>query len=368
MRRISPLTVGISIGLLMLSTACGKSSPPAKAVVLSAGGNQTCVVQKDNAKCWGKNNAGQLGDGTNQDQNVPVAVTVLPDKLSTVGVGYLDACAVTSSGDIYCWGSPLADQFRISTQGGFAAVAVGSMHTCGLTSGGAVLCWGANNFGGLGDGSTETRTTPVEVIGLNSGVSSIAAGVDFSCAVQKGAAKCWGSNDAGQLGNQTYDSSPEPASVFGLESGIKIVATGVFHACALKSNGEVWCWGENMAGELGDGTNQNSLFPVQVIQLEGGMQAVTVGGSHTCALTGAGGVKCWGSNASGQLGDGSNIDRNSPVDVNGLSSGVVAITAGASHTCALLQSGAVQCWGSNENGQLGNGSNTDSNIPVDVRL
>ena len=202
---------------------------------------------------------------------------------------------------------------------------------------------------------------------MNGDVTDIAAGVDFTCAVQKDAALCWGSNDTGQLGNGSYTSSSVPEPVSGLESGVTAIAASVFHACAVK-DGEVWCWGENLAGALGDGTNQNSSIPVKVAGLEGEIRMLVVGGSHTCVLTGAGGVKCWGANASGQLGDGSTENRNAPVDVSGLSSGVTAIAAGGSHTCAMLENGAVKCWGRNDDGQLGDGSNTDSNVPVDVRL
>jgi alpha-tubulin suppressor-like RCC1 family protein len=367
MRHINPFALGVSLFFLILSSACGMM-PAAKASLIAAGGSQTCILHSDGVKCWGRNNAGQLGDGTTQDRNSPVAVTALPDKVTAIAVGYVHACAVTESAEVFCWGSQSAEQSRIGSDPGFIAVAVGSMHTCGLTAKGGVKCWGSNSFGGLGDGTTEERLTPVDVIGLSGDVISIAAGGIFSCAVQKGAAKCWGSNGNGQLGNGTYESSATPIGIPGLESGAAIVAAGVFHACAVKTNGEVWCWGENLAGELGDGTGQNTPIPVKVINLKGGIQTVALGGSHTCALTNAGGVKCWGANASGQLGDGTTTDRNSPVDVMGLSSGVIAIAAGGSHTCAVLNGGAVKCWGLNESGQLGNGSFLDSSVPVDVRM
>jgi alpha-tubulin suppressor-like RCC1 family protein len=366
MRRFSPLTATVLLCLLLLSSACQRASA-VKASVIAAGGNQTCILDSGGAKCWGRNNAGQLGDGTMQDRSEPVAVTVLPDTLTAVAVGYTHACALTESKEIFCWGSNPADQARISVKGGFTAVTTGSMHTCALTASGGVMCWGVNSFGALGDGTTEDRTSPVEVDGLSGDVTAVAAGVDFTCAVQKGAVKCWGSNDTGQLGNGSYASSSTPVAVPGLESGVTAVAAGVFHACALK-DGEVWCWGENLAGALGDGTNQNSPVPVKVAGLEEGVRSIVVGGSHTCALTKAGGVKCWGGNASGQVGDGSTTDRNAPADVVGLTEGVIAVAAGGSHSCAVLEGGAVKCWGLNDNGQLGNGGTTGSNVPVDVRL
>jgi alpha-tubulin suppressor-like RCC1 family protein len=297
-----------------------------------------------------------------------VAVAALSEKVTAVAMGYAQTCVLVESAEAVCWGGQMAERSRFRSGAGFTTLAVGSLHICGVTARGGLMCWGANSFGGLGDGTNEERLTPVDVIGMSGGVTSVAAGGNFSCAVREGGLKCWGSNNAGQLGNGTYEGSASPILVPGMESGVSAVATGVFHACAVKANGEVWCWGENFAGELGDGTTLSNPSPVKVASLEGGIQALTLGGSHTCALTKAGGVKCWGGNSSGQLGDGSTTDRNSPVDVTGLTGGVVAIAAGGSHTCAVLTGGAVKCWGLNENGQLGNGSNQNSSIPVDVRM
>ncbi len=367
MRPIKPFVLSALLPILILSAGC-QMAPADNASRIAAGGNQTCILDSGSVKCWGKNNAGQLGDGTTEDRNTPVAVSMVSGKVSMVAMGYVTACAVLKSGEVVCWGNHPAEQSKNGSNPGYAAVAVGSMHACGLTTRGGLKCWGSNSFGGLGDGTTEERQSPVDVIGLSGDVTSVAAGVDFSCAVYKGGAKCWGSNDTGQLGNGTYESSAEPVTSTGLESGVLAVAAGVFHVCVMKTNGEIWCWGENLVGELGDGTNQNVPIPVKVINMEAGAQSVVVGGSHTCALTKSGGVKCWGGNSSGQLGDGSTSDRNSPVDVTGMTSGVVAIAAGGSHTCAVLTGGAVKCWGLNENGQLGNGTNQDSSVPVDVRL
>jgi alpha-tubulin suppressor-like RCC1 family protein len=367
MRQFTPFALGVTLLFSALCTSC-QAAPAGKVSVIAAGGNQTCILDSGGVKCWGKNNAGQLGDGTTQDRNTPVTVTALPDKVTAIAMGYIHACAVTESAEVFCWGRQTAEQTRVGSDPGYTAVTIGSMHTCGLNAHGGLKCWGSNSFGGLGDGTTEERLAPVDVIGLSGDVTSVAAGGDFTCAVQKGSVKCWGSNNSGQLGNGTFESNTNPVGIPGLESGVAVVAAGFFHACAVKTNGEVWCWGENFAGELGDGTNKNNPVPVMVNNLEGGIQIVAVGGSHTCALTKAGGVKCWGGNANGQLGDGSTTDRNSPVDVTGLSSGVIAIAAGGSHTCAVMAGGAVKCWGLNESGQLGNGANQDSNIPVDVRM
>ncbi|MCC7107591.1 MAG: chromosome condensation regulator RCC1 [Chloroflexi bacterium] len=145
-----------------------------------------------------------------------------------------------------------------------------------------------------------------------------------------------------------------------------LVAAGNLHTCALSQGGEVKCWGGNLFGQLGTGSTADSLTPVTVNGLDGGVKAVAAGGYHTCALTSAGGVKCWGLNQFGQLGDGSHKQRTTPVDVVGLEPDIIAVQAGEKHTCALSQAGRIQCWGDNDYGQLGDGTTTGRNRPVDI--
>lgn len=270
--------------------------------------------------------------------------------------------AGTAGADGKAWPSgsllpPLRNVVRIASHGS---------HTCVTLNSGAMRCWGDGIYGQLGDGGDMEQPFAVAVIGLASGVQSIATGAAHTCAVANGGARCWGYNYFGQVGNGTDTDRDLPTPVSGLGSGVTSIVAGSLHSCALTSAGGVRCWGQNGFGQLGDGTDTNRLTPVNVSGLSGGVQAIAAGGRHTCALTTTGGVKCWGDNEDGQLGDGTMTGRLTPVDVVGLGSGVQAISAGGSHTCALLSGGAIRCWGNNDEGQLGDGTTITRLTPVVV--
>lgn len=321
--------------------------------------------------------------------NTPTPMGFVNIGSRAIASGREHTCAITSNGAVKCWGYNGFGQLGDGTtttrltpvdvsglSSGGVAIAAGSNHTCALNSAGAVKCWGSNRYGQLGDGSnwTITRLAPVDVSGLSSGVVAIAAGESHTCAVTSaGAVKCWGANHSNQLGDGIPHSGVTgiqaerrtPVDVSGLSSGVVAIAAGAGHTCALTSGGAMKCWGSSGYGQLGEGTNLNRLTPVDVSGLGSGVSAIAAGSNHTCALMSSGAVKCWGQNNSGQvLGDG--YYYMSPLDVTGLSSGVAAIAAGADHTCAVTTAGAVKCWGYNLFGQLGDGTATDRRYPVDV--
>jgi hypothetical protein len=231
-----------------------------------------------------------------------------------------------------------------------------------------VLCWGANSSGQLGDGTTTGRLTPVPVSGLTDSVKTVAVGRYHTCALTtSGGVLCWGYNKEGQLGDGTTTDRLTPDAVSGLAGGVAAVSTHAYHACALTTGaGVLLCWGDNERGQLGDGTTIDRLTPVVVSALPLGVGGVSVGGAHTCAVTTAGDLLCWGYNGDGRVGDGTTTDRSTPTAVSGLDGGVAAVAAGGLHTCALTRGGAVACWGFNGLGAVGDGTTTDRWTPTPV--
>jgi alpha-tubulin suppressor-like RCC1 family protein len=344
---------------------------------VSGGGSHTCALTTGGGvKCWGLNSSGQLGTGNTTQQLTPTDAVGLASGVAALSAGSDHTCAFTTAGGAKCWGnnssyklgrqgSPLtAADVDGLTSGGYAIVA-GSVHTCAITSlKRSIRCWGSNGWGQLGNGGQGADLLkPAPVSGFESGGAQLVdAGYLYTCALTTGGGvKCWGTNGGG-LGNGGT-TALRPADVTGLASGVQAIAAG-YHTCALTTSGGVKCWGYNSDGRVGNGTAVNQPLPVDV--LASGVQAIAAGMTHTCALTTGGGVKCWGNNANGQLGIGNTTQQLSPVDVSGLSSGVMAIVAGDSYTCALTTAGGVKCWGYNSNGQLGNGNTTQQLSPVDV--
>ena len=283
-----------------------------------------------------------------------------------------DTCTYDST-DSACAQAPL----QVPGLSGISKVVGGGWHTCALTTAGAVRCWGYGAQGQLGNGSTSDSYSPVNVSGLSSGVSDITAGITHTCALTTGGGvKCWGDNSYGELGVGDYTNYSTPQDVY--TSGVAAVSAGWYHTCAVMSTGEINCWGRNNYGQLGDGSEMDSSTPVSVLDGASPIMGATrvsagAGGAFTCAVI-SGGAWCWGFAGNGRLGIDESMAPNYcqetdpcsyyPIPVSTLSSGVASVHAGSTHACARLTIGAVRCWGGGIEGQLGNGSGTDSYTPV----
>lgn len=349
------------------------STPPLLSNIqaIDAGSEHTCALTTaGGVKCWGYNNYGQIGDNTTFDRYAPQNVFGMSSGLLAITTGWMHTCTLTSSGGAKCWGTnhygQLGDNTSIDRHSpvdviglssGITAISAGGGHTCALTSSGGIKCWGNNFSGQLGNGSVPSKIpTPVDVTGLTSDVVAIAAGTGHTCALTtSGGVKCWGSNVSGQLGDGTTIMRNTPVDVIGLADGVSAISTGQEHSCALMESGKVKCWGDNRFGQVGDGTQTNRLTPTDVTGLSD-ITTIQLGEWHSCAITSGGGGTCWGWNKYGRLGDGTTITRLTPVDVSGLTSGVAAISVGGEHTCAQTATNEVRCWGNNQFGQLGNGA------------
>jgi len=322
---------------------------------VSAGGYHTCGLAADStAYCWGANGVGQLGAGDTVSRGTPVAVA---GGLRFVGLsaGGFHTCALTAAGTAYCWGG--GDSVPKVVGGGIPFVqlaAGGTNHKCGITAVGTPYCWGDNRQGQLGDGGTTSSATPVPVAsGLT--FASISTGGAHSCGLTAaGSAYCWGFNNSGQLGDSTTTDRWSPVAVKGGFTFASLVAGGL-HTCALTTTAATYCWGANGSYELGDGTNLDHLTPVAVQSTISFANLGSAVWSHTCGVTGSGLGYCWGDNIFGQIGDGTTASvAPTPHAVAGALT-FVAVSGGSDHSCGLSTAHIAYCWGFNGNGQLGTG-------------
>ena len=361
-----------------------KSSPVPATIVSSAtalavGDYHACAVVAGGAlKCWGRNNNGQLGDTTGTDNVLGVLPTGFEANTGIIAAGSTHTLALDGPGTLSGWGANNQGQLGDGTTTQRTSPSPvptipdvpvlldgGSNHSCAILPGGYASCWGYNSFGQVGDGTNTQRTKPVIIPSLSSGVTWIAAGGNHTCAVVNGGVQCWGSNSNGQLGEGDTTNRNVPYQVTGLTSGVVAVDAGPAHSCAVLATGAVQCWGYNNYGQLGDGTQIQRTTPVAVtgitnaIAIRTGSDSFSANYGFSCALLTGGTVKCWGFNYSGELGNGTTsgfVTANpTPVAVLGITN-AIAIRTGNKFACALLADQTVKCWGDDSYGQLGDNS------------
>jgi alpha-tubulin suppressor-like RCC1 family protein len=381
-------------------TACHElptAGDPATFTALSAGGYHTCALAGDGSTwCWGANEAGQLGNGSTTGSLSAVLIPTAA-RFRSIRAGRYHTCALTAGDDVYCWGYNFFGQLgQGSTEGGllpgpvagglsFASLSAGSYHTCALTGSDVLWCWGDNGGGRLANvappnpcasNAPTCTTAPAAVIGGHL-FGSVSAGGGHTCALRRsGNLFCWGANLAGQLGDGTVQDATQPAPVSG---GLAFVAAsaGEAHTCAITVDGAAYCWGSDYYGQLGDSARSASLTPIPVLTSVR-FQSISSGTFHSCGITTSGAAYCWGHNSSGQLGGPSTdtcvINVQPLIAVAcGLKPVLVAggltfrsISAGAFHTCGVTDHGDAYCWGLGLDGELGNGERGISAEPVRV--
>ena len=303
---------------------------------ITAGQHFTCgLTAAGQAYCWGYNFYGEVGDSTRTNRNVP---------------------------------TPVVQRNGLA----FTALAAGYDHVCGLTSAGQAWCWGKNDTGQLGDSTTTQRLVPTAVHQpAETAFVAITASYRHTCALTAGGrAYCWGAGASGQIGDGQFSqqTKPSPVTQTGGASAFAYVAAGHDHTCAVSSSGEAYCWGDNFFGQAGTGTDGNSYGTPAAVTMPGGVSfgAITAGGGHTCALTTGGAAYCWGSGSLGQLGNGGIA---TPVDAPTPVSGGLAfaqILAMDNHSCGATAFSGAYCWGDNGSGQTGDGTSDQHNSPAAV--
>ncbi|UJR84943.1 Hypothetical protein I5071_70220 [Sandaracinus amylolyticus] len=411
---------------------------PGAATAITAGTWHTCALVDGDAYCWGDGAIGQIGDGSRLSWRTPRAVTTSGATLTAIDAGATGTCAITSAGARVCWGEgdlaqlgllapsqrePAAvsiDASMVATIAGTrprrhavwcaassadgalscwgnsetglvldalasdalvprAAVAIedvvelgmGESFACARLDGGAVRCWGDNSQRQLGQGmSVVDSASPVSVMALPAGQAQIAVGGEFACARDAGGVvRCWGDSAQRQVGFDALTDSGVATPIAGAESAIAIAA-GELHACAIvnasSGAGTVRCWGADDQGQHGDGSPGGARHTALDVPELGPATQLALGRAHTCALLLSGRVSCWGDNALGQVGDGGTADRFAPREVVGLTD-VAQIAAGWDHTCARRTDGSVWCWGAAADGQLGAAASTPfATMPVQL--
>ncbi|MFH0772626.1 MAG: filamentous hemagglutinin N-terminal domain-containing protein [Candidatus Omnitrophota bacterium] len=385
---------------------------------IAAGYFHTVALKSDGSRvyAWGYNAYGQLGKPSVALAYTPVEVVGIDGTgyltdISQIAAGDYHTVALKSDGSrVYAWGlnyygqlgnnSATDSRVPVEVLGvgatgyltDISQIAAGQYHTVALKSDGSrVYAWGSNAFGQLGNNSTTDSRVPVEVLGVGAtgyltDISQIASGYYHTAALKKDGSRVYvmGNSSYGQLGNNSTTSSPVPVEAVGATvsattylTGISQIVAGYFHTVALKSDGSrVYAWGSNYYGQLGNNSNVDSLTPVEVLGVGGvnyltGISRISAGYFHTVALKSDGTVYAWGSNYYGQLGNNSTTDSRVPVEILGVGgvnylTDISQIAAGGFHTVALNTDGTVYAWGSNYYGQLGNNSTTDSKVPVQV--
>jgi alpha-tubulin suppressor-like RCC1 family protein len=361
---------------------------------ITAGSSFSCDLGSIGiASCWGSNGGqdGRLGNGPLDNASLadsPVPVNVLgTQRFTTISSGARHSCGLAAAGAAYCWGSngdgqlgapsiPSWAHQPVAVTGNlaFTQISAGDAHTCAITAAGGAYCWGDNGVGQLGNNSTTDATSPVAVAG---GIvfASISAGTSTgstskTCGVAtNGRAYCWGSDTNGELGDggvisySTLDFKKVPTEVAGGFTDWKSVAVGTVHACGIRTTGAAYCWGSNNSGKLGTGNDVDDESAPKALATTQTFLQIEAGYMNTCGVTTAYALYCWGANVNGESGSASEVGQIAKAPALAAAGEWIEVNLGgsSSHTCGILRTRlSVRCMGSNDSGQLGNGATTSS--------
>jgi len=390
--RVVLFAVGLLLSAMLAPAPAGARQAPPEAGssdwrTVSAGGQHTCGIRTTGRLyCWGSNSDGQVGaNSATFNFLTPVQVAGGATTWTAVVAGGVHACGIRTPGRLYCWGrdtygqlgNGLQNQDRLSpflVAGGitdWVAVTAGDHHTCGLRRNHRLYCWGHDIYGQLGNGApNQDRFSPTLVAGGITDWASVSAGPYHTCGRRtSGRIYCWGNDEAGKLGNGGLNADrPIPTLVAGGITNWTSVSAGGSHTCGRRATGRIYCWGSDGSGELGDG---EPLTDRSTPGLVGGGAspwiAVDASSGFTCGRRAPGRILCWGTDFGGALGDGgADEDRSFPYTVAGSATDWTAVSSNFSHTCAVTTARRLYCWGYGFAGELGNGGQANFDTPEEV--
>jgi len=379
--------------------------------MISLGGTHSIALSsKGRVFSWGNNAKGQLGDGTSTRKLTPVEITnqfdlAEDEVISFITLGERHSAALTSKGRLFTWGwnfygrlgngtttsslfpIDITSHFNLHSNEVITEVSLGVSHSSAITSEGRVFTWGDNAGGQLGDGTLSNKSSPMDItakLNLSSGEKAISISLGYvhsAVLTTEGRVFTWGNNTYGQLGNGTNNIQVNPVDItthFSLSTGekIKSINLGEYHGIAVTSNNRVFTWGNNLKGQLGDGSNVNQSTPTEItnqfnLTTNETIELMSLGISHSIVVTSEERVFAWGDNSNGQLGDGTNVNQSSPKDITSQFNLVSQekfrlLSLGESHSTLLTTYGKIIIWGDNVDGKLGDNTTSDTLTPLEI--
>jgi alpha-tubulin suppressor-like RCC1 family protein len=326
---------------------------------------------------WGDNSYGKLGDNTVANKSNPVQTVAGGINWKQVECGSFDTAAIKTDGTLWIWGYNWIGAFgdntithrsspvqTITYEKNWKQVSVG-YHIAAIKTDGTLWCWGQNQRGALGDNTEVDKSSPVQTVTCGTNWNQVSAGYLYTAAIKTdGTLWCWGENTAGQLGNNTVSRRSSPVQTVAYGTNWKQVSTGYQSVAAIKTDGTLWCWGYGNYGNLGNNNGLPRSSPVQTVTFGTNWKQVSTVGSHTAAIKTDGTLWTWGSNSYGQLGDNTIVSKSSPVQTVTYGTNWKQVSCGNNQITAIKTDGTLWCWGKNSYGKLGDNTTTNRSSPV----